>query len=69
MLQSLDGLIVQIYMGDSDVTFKRIGIHCEAVILRSYLHLSGRKILDRLVSSAVPELKLEGFPPSARLRI
>ena len=55
VFQSLDGLVVQIYMGDSDIAFKRIGVHGKAVILRSYLHFSGCKILNRLVSSAMPE--------------
>ena len=61
VFQALDGLIVQVYVGNSDVAFKRIGIHGEAVILGGYLHLSAFEIFNRLVSSAVPEFKFESF--------
>lgn len=61
VFKSLDSLIVQIYVGDGDIAFKRIRIYCKAMVLRSYFHLSSRKIFDRLVSSAMPEFKLEGF--------
>ena len=61
VFQPLDGLVVQVYVGDSDVAFERIGIHGEAVILGSYLHLPGFKVFNRLVSSAMPEFKFEGL--------
>ena len=38
--QPLDGLVVQIYVRDSDIAFKRIGVHGKAVILRlSLIHI------------------------------
>lgn len=61
VLQPFNRLVVQVYVGDSDVAFERIGIHGEAVILGSYLHLSGFKVFNRLVSSAMPEFEFEGL--------
>src|SRR5215210_389029 len=48
-------------MGDFRRPFERIGIHGEAVILRSDLDLASGEIHYRLIAAMVTELELERF--------
>ena len=57
---AFDRLVVEVDVGDFDFGRERIGIDCEAVVLRSDGNLPGAEILDRLVAAAVAELQFEG---------
>ena len=60
---TLEGLIVQVYMGKFYVFVReRMYVHTEAVILGGYLYLAGAQILHWLVAAAVSKLQFEGGP-------
>ena len=56
--QTFDRVVVEVYMRDLHLGgIERIKVDTETVILRGDLDLAGRKVLDRLVGSAMAELE------------
>ena len=51
-----DRSVVQVHVRDLNVRSQRIRIDRESVVVRCDLHLAGREVFDRLISSPVSEL-------------
>ena len=67
MAKSLQGLIVQIDMGDVDeVWIQAVGIHCEAVILGRDFDPPGRHVFHRLIGAPMTEFEFVGAPPQGQ---
>ena len=61
MRQAFDRVVVQIQMRDFGRAFERIGVDCEAVVLRRDFHLARGEIHHRLIAAVVAELELVSF--------
>ena len=60
MLQTLDGVVVQINMRDLDlIEVQTFRIHSKTVILRRYFNLLSRNIENGMISAMVAEFQLE----------
>src|ERR1700683_587570 len=59
--QSLDGVVVEIYVREFGAAAHRLRIDGETVILRSDFHPAGTQILDRMIRAMMTEVQFVGF--------
>jgi hypothetical protein len=60
---TLKGAVVQINVSKLDcLSFERLGVNAETVVLGGYFNLAGFEILDRVIRSVVAELQFVGSP-------
>ena len=67
MAEAFERLVVEIHVGDLDfVEVERIGVHREAVIVRSDLDALGELVAHRMVRAAMAELQLVGLAAAGK---
>src|SRR5438067_1385896 len=62
MAQSLEGVVVQVHVGEVDGgALERIGIDGEVVIVRGNLNLAGLQLLHRMVAAVMSAVEFVGL--------